>query len=122
MAPPLGVIDPPPKTAILTLFTFAELYRPEVGAEEDVHRTLPLSGTALGLVIGAVAFPGGRLPKWTDLPARRGMAVFILAIFLLVLSIEPSSDMLLADKSAQPGWQAPIKGAWHRPLPPPKQP
>jgi len=35
---------PPPEVTTLMLSTFADLYRQEVGAEEDVHRTLPLLG------------------------------------------------------------------------------
>ena len=58
------------------LSTFADLYRQEVGAEEDVHRTLPFFGTALGIVIGALAYAAGHLPKWTDLTTYRAMAVF----------------------------------------------
>jgi hypothetical protein len=57
--------------------TFADLYRQEVGAEEDVHRTLPFFGTALGIVIGALAYAAGRLPKWLDLPdGWRGKVAF----------------------------------------------
>lgn len=63
---PSGPADLPGATALL-LQTFADFYRQEVGAEEDVHRTLPFFGTALGIVIGALAYAAGRLPRWTDL-------------------------------------------------------
>jgi len=45
-----------PEAATLLLATFAELYRHEVGAEEDVHRTLPFFGTALVIVVTALAY------------------------------------------------------------------
>ena len=42
----------PPDTTALLLTAFADLYRQEVTAAEDVHRTLPFFGTALGIVVG----------------------------------------------------------------------
>ena len=79
--------DLTPQTTDLLLTTFADLYRQEVGAEEDVHRTLPFFGTALGIVIGALAYAAGRLPKWSDLATARGLAAFIVAAALLALAI-----------------------------------
>jgi hypothetical protein len=77
----------PPETMSLMLGTFTDLYRQEVGAEEDVHRTLPFFGTALGIVIGALAYAAGRLPKWSDLPTNRGSIAFFAAVVLLALAI-----------------------------------
>jgi hypothetical protein len=77
------------------LSTFADLYRQEVAAEEDVHRTLPFFGTALGLVFGALAYAAGRLPKWTDLATHRGIAAFGLATFLLGLAIVEAGCVLV---------------------------
>jgi len=69
--PQSGSAVPPtvatPETTTFLLTTFAEFYRQELGAEEDVHRSLPFFGTALGLVIGALAYAAGRLPKWMAL-------------------------------------------------------
>jgi hypothetical protein len=77
------------------LSTFADLYRQEVAAQEDVHRTLPFFGTALGLVIGTVAFSAGRLPKWADLTTRSGEAAFIAATSLLGLAIIEAACVLV---------------------------
>ncbi len=76
-----------PETTVLLLATFADLYRQEVGAEEDVHRTLPFFGTALGIVIGAVAYAAGRLPRWSDLTNYGGLTAFTVATVLLGLAI-----------------------------------
>lgn len=43
---PESQAPPPPEVTALMLSTFSDLYRQEVGAEEDVHRTLPFFGTA----------------------------------------------------------------------------
>ncbi len=72
------------RTQDLLLATYAEFYRHEVGAEEDVHRTLPFFGTALGLVIGAIAYGAGRLPPWQEAQPKWP---FVLAAALLVLSL-----------------------------------
>ncbi len=77
------------------LSTFADLYRQEVGAEEDVHRTLPFFGTALGIVIAAVAYAAGRLPKWTDLSPSSGTAVFAVATLFLGLAIIEAGFVLV---------------------------
>ena len=84
-----------PETTTLLLATFADLYRQEVGAEEDVHRTLPFFGTALGIVIGALAYAAGRLPKWPDLPVHRGLIAFIVADALLGLAIFEAACVLV---------------------------
>ena len=55
-------------TAVLTAFTDA--YRQEVGAEEDVYRTLPFFGTALGIVIAAIGYAAGRLTRWEETPSH----------------------------------------------------
>ena len=62
-------------------------YRQEVGGEEDVHRALPFFGTALGIVIGALAYAAGRLPKWPDLAMDRGLIAFVTADVLLGLAV-----------------------------------
>lgn len=76
------------------LATFAELYRQEIGAEEDVHRTLPFFGTALGLVIAALAYAAGHLPKWTDLTTNRATIVFSASAILLCLAIIEAAFVL----------------------------
>lgn len=76
------------------LSTFADLYRQEVGAEEDVHRTLPFFGTALGLVIGTLAYAAGRLPKWTELATQHAVAAFAVASVLLMLAIIEAAFVL----------------------------
>jgi hypothetical protein len=77
------------------LATIADLYRQEVGAEEDVHRTLPFFGTALGIIIGALAYAAGRLPKWSDLTAHRGMIAFAAATVLLGLAVIEAGCVLV---------------------------
>jgi hypothetical protein len=86
---------PPPEVTAFMLSTFADLYRQEVSAEEDVHRTLPFFGTALGIVIGALAYAAGRLPKWTDLATYRAEAVFIAASVLLALAVLEAGFVLV---------------------------
>jgi hypothetical protein len=56
-----------------------------VAAEEDVHRTLPFFGTALGIVIGALAYAAGRLPEWSDLVSNAALLVLAIveAVFVL---------------------------------------
>lgn len=76
-----------PETAALLLATFAEFYRQEVGAEEDVHRTLPFFGTALGIVVGALVYAAGRLPKWPDVTRHEGLIAFWVAGGFLTLAI-----------------------------------
>ena len=76
-----------PRTAALLLATFAEFYRQETGAEEDVHRSLPFFGTAFGIVIGALAYAAGRLPRWPDVARHEGRAAFWVAGGLLALSV-----------------------------------
>jgi hypothetical protein len=65
------------KIAGILLSMFQDVYRQEIGAEEDVHRTLPFFATALGLIITALVFAVGHLPSWAELtkscPASRGI-------------------------------------------------
>ena len=51
-----------PQAAVMLLAMFQDVYRQEVGAEEDVHRTLPFFATALGFVIAAINYAVGQLP------------------------------------------------------------
>ena len=83
-----------PETTALLLATFADLYRQEVGVEEDVHRTLPFFGTALGIVIGALAYAAGRLPKLSGLVSVYGRAAFVVAALLLGLAIIEAACVL----------------------------
>ena len=84
-----------PEDAALLLATFAELYRQEIGAEEDVHRALPFFGTALGIVVGALAYAAGRLPRWLDVASPEGRAAFWLAGGLLGLAVLEAGCVLL---------------------------
>ena len=84
-----------PEVTALLLTTFADLYRQEVGAEEDVHRTLPFFGTALGIVIAALAYAAARLPKWPDLPAGAGSYAYYAAAFTLALAVVEAGFVLL---------------------------
>ena len=83
-----------PETTNFLLTTFAELYRQELGAEEDVHRSLPFFGTALGLVIGALAYAAGRLPKWMALEGWRSTTAFLLSATFLALAVVEASLVL----------------------------
>jgi hypothetical protein len=80
-----------PETTAFLLATFAEFYRQELGAEEDVHRSLPFFGTALGLVIGALAYAAGRLPKWMELSNWRSVAAFTISATLLAMAVVEAS-------------------------------
>jgi len=79
----------------LMVATFADLYRQEIAAEEDVHRTLPFFGTALGIVIGALAYAAGRLPKLADVATHRGLLAFALSAGLLGLAIIEAALVLV---------------------------
>lgn len=83
-----------PETTTFLLMTFAEFYRQEVGAEEDVHRSLPFFGTALGLVIGALAYAAGRLPKWTEVADWRSVVAFLTSAAFLLLAVAEASFVL----------------------------
>ena len=83
-----------PETTNLLLASFAEFYRQEVGAEEDVHRTLPFFGTALGIVIGALAYAAGRLPLWSAAVTEGGGTAFILSSVLLGLAVVEAAFVL----------------------------
>ncbi len=58
-SPPLGE-----KTTSLIFDLLHEVYRQEIGAEEDVHRTLPFFATALGLIIASLNYSATQLPSW----------------------------------------------------------
>lgn len=72
-----------PQTTGLLLSTFTDLYRQEVSAEEDVYRTLPFFGTALGVVVAAIAYSGTHIPRWSELTTRPGRLLFLIAALLL---------------------------------------
>ncbi len=84
-----------PQTTALLLATFADLYRLEVAAEEDVQRTLPFFGTALGLVLASLAYAAGRLPKWSDLASERGTIAYAAASALLGLAVFEAGCVLV---------------------------
>ncbi len=85
-----------PEAVALLLTTFAELYRHEIGAEEDIHRALPFFGTALGIVVGALAYAAGRLPRWPDIAAvPESRAAFCFAGGLLTLAVVEAGCVLL---------------------------
>ena len=93
-AGPSGPSDVPGAAALL-LLTFADLHRQEVAAEEDVHRTLPFFGTALGIVIGALAYAAGRLPRWTDLAGTWAERSFGASLVLLGLAVLEAAFVLV---------------------------
>lgn len=62
--PPLGE-----KTATIILALLQDLYRQEVSAEEDVHRTLPFFATALGLILASLNYAATQLPSWAQVLA-----------------------------------------------------
>ncbi len=88
-------ISDAPETAALLLATFAEFYRQEVGAEEDVHRALPFFGTALGIVVAVLAYAAGRLPKLPDIAQDAGLLAFWAACGLLALAVIDSVLVLV---------------------------
>jgi len=57
--PPLGE-----KAAAAVLTILQDFYRQELGAEEDVFRTLPFFATALGLIVASLNYSAGQLPAW----------------------------------------------------------
>jgi hypothetical protein len=59
--------EPPPlgeKTGSAILALLQDFYRQEIGAEEDVHRTLPFFATALGLIVAALSYGATQIPTW----------------------------------------------------------
>jgi hypothetical protein len=52
------------KSAGILLSMFQDFYKQELGAEEDVHRTLPFFATVLGLIIAALNYAASQLPPW----------------------------------------------------------
>ena len=82
------------ETTAFLLGIFADFFRQEIAAEEDVHRTLPFFGTALGIVIGALAYAAGRLPRWPDLTGEHGKVAFVAASVLLGLAVAEAACVL----------------------------
>jgi hypothetical protein len=67
--------SPPPlgdKSAGILLSMFQDIYRQELTAEEDVHRTLPFFATALGLILAAINYAASQLPSWSALTKSCG--------------------------------------------------
>lgn len=95
--PAVGIAQPAatPDTMALLLTTFGEFYRQEVGATEDVHRSLPFFGTALGIVIAALAYAAGRLPKFYDISPYTGRIAFGLSGVLLLLAVIEAAYVLV---------------------------
>ena len=93
--PAASALGESPEDAALLLATFAELYRHEIGAEEDVHRALPFFGTALGIVVGALAYAAGRLPRLPDVTMPRSRVAFWLTGALLALAVVEAGCVLL---------------------------
>lgn len=61
--------EPPPlgeKTTSLIFALLQDSYRQEIGAEEDVHRTLPFFATALGLIVASLNYSATQLPSWGE--------------------------------------------------------
>jgi hypothetical protein len=85
---------PAPKATAFLLAAFADMYRQEVVAEEDVHRTLPFFGTALGVVIAAIVYVASRLPPLPGVATRRQTWVFWLALTLLALATLDAAGVL----------------------------
>ncbi|HET6238491.1 MAG TPA: hypothetical protein VFE41_26570 [Acetobacteraceae bacterium] len=56
--PPLGE-----KSASVIIAMLQDLYRQEVGAAEDVHRTLPFFPTALGLIVASPNYSATQPPS-----------------------------------------------------------
>ena len=79
--------DTTPQTTDLMLSSFAGLYRQEVAAEEDIHRTLPFFTTALGIVVGALGFAAGQVPPLPAMSNRSGIVLFAACAGLLLLSV-----------------------------------
>ncbi len=84
----------PPKTTAFLLATFADLYRQELSAAEDVYRTLPFFSTALGIVVAAMAYGASHLPKWADLALCSQRIAFLLAATLLGLALREGGFVL----------------------------
>jgi hypothetical protein len=83
-----------PEATQFLLGIFADLYRQEVAAEEDVHRALPFFGTALGLVIASLAYAANRMPKASVVSTSSGLGIgitMVSAVLLLLAVIEAIS-------------------------------
>jgi hypothetical protein len=97
--PPLG-----DKAGSTLLTLFQDFYRQEVAAEEDVHRSLPFFGTALGLFITALTYVAAQLPDWATvlnacsadhhtfswdvITCARAWSAGVASVFLLVSALE----------------------------------
>lgn len=92
---PSPQVSDTPETTALLLATFADSYRQEIAAEEDIHRTLPFFGTALGIVVGALAYAAGRLPKWPDITQHEGLTAFWVANGFLALAILDATGAMI---------------------------
>lgn len=94
---PAAMTEPPsPKSSALMLGAFADLYRQEIGAEEDVYRTLPFFGSALGIIIATLGYAAGRLPKWSDLPVGLMTRIaFLVTAALLTLAVLAAVPVLV---------------------------
>jgi hypothetical protein len=93
--PPLGE-----KTAGAIFALLQDFYRQELGAEEDVHRTLPFFATSLGLIVASLNYSATQLPSWGTVlkscgpsgPLARSLgiipcawSVLLAGLFLLVV-------------------------------------
>ncbi len=54
------------KSSAVILPILLDFYRQELGAEEDVFRTLPFFATALGLIVASLNYSAGQLPAWSN--------------------------------------------------------
>ena len=95
--PAVGLVQPAatPDTMARLLTTFREFYRQDVGATEDVHRSLPFFGTALGIVIAALAYAAGQLPKFFDISTCMARITFVISGVLLLLAVIEAACVLV---------------------------
>jgi hypothetical protein len=107
--PPLGE-----KSASVLLTILQDFYRQELGAEEDVFRTLPFFATALGLIVASLNYSAGQLPSWSAMRKSCGVSdlshvgwqivpcawsvglAFLCLFFVLVLSTAVLFHLALA--------------------------
>jgi hypothetical protein len=93
--PSVGELPAISETTLFILATFSDLHRQELAAEEDVYRTLPFFGTAIGVVVAALAYAAGHLPKWSDISSNYGVWGFSVAAALLMLTIIEAGCVLV---------------------------
>jgi hypothetical protein len=84
----------PPNTTALLLATFADQYRQELSAAEDVYRTLPFFGTALGIVVTSAGYVASLLPKWSNDASCAGRVAFLVAAALFGLAVKEGGFVL----------------------------